>query len=463
MMKTFSFSSVSLFCLLSLGLGCVSTPSQAGWFSSNQEEACHCSLPNFTALVEANGKAVVNIQAIRTSDSGWFSTKGLLKPFGADSDEPTKENPELSGGSGFILSPDGLILTNAHLIDGAKEITVNLVDKRSFKAKLIGSDAKTDIALLKIEAKDLPTLRIGDSNHVKVGEWVAAIGSPFGLDNTMTAGIVSALSRNLPSEQYTPFIQTDVPVNPGNSGGPLFNMKGEVVGINSQIVTTSNGFQGLSFAIPINLAMQIKDQLLAQGRVNRGFIGVHIQEMDAKLQEALGLPSLEGALITEIDPHTPGETAGLKVGDVILSVNGQPIKDSFTLPRIISEAKPSEHLKLGINREGKAIHIEVVVAPAPQSNEELPSKNLEKIGIKLRELNHEEKARYPQGGLIVTSSKGRGLELGLNKDDVIEAINFHPLTSLESLKSLPQKQNWLLLVNRNGSHFFVARNQNDEP
>ena len=318
-------------------------------------------LPDFVQLVEKYGKGVVNISTVREArvvegaDPFGFDERhaeifrrfGFPFPFGGG----PRQEPERRGtGSGFIISADGLILTNHHVVDGADEIKVRLTDNREFTGKVLGSDAKTDIAVVKIEAKDLPYLTMGNSDELKVGEWVAAIGSPFGLDNTVTAGIVSAKSRKLPSDQYVPFIQTDVAVNPGNSGGPLFNMKGEVVGINSQIFSTSGGFMGLSFAIPSNLAMQIKDQLVKNGKVTRGRIGVVIQSVTQDLAESFGMKAPKGAIVSQVEKDGPAAKAGLQEGDIITAVNGKAIDDSVDMPVIIGSMAPGSIAKLSIIR-----------------------------------------------------------------------------------------------------------------
>ena len=260
--------------------------------------------------------------------------------------------PERRGqGSGFIIDPNGIILTNNHVVDGADEVTVHLTDKREFKAKVIGTDPKTDIAVIKIEGKNLPVVKLGKSDDVKVGEWVAAIGAPFGLDNTVTAGIVSAKSRNLPDEQFVPFIQTDVAVNPGNSGGPLFNMKGEVIGINSQIFSTSGGFMGLSFAIPIDLAVQIKDELMKNGKVSRGRLGILMQQLTPELAKSFNLKDAKGALIAQIEKDGPADKAGLRDGDIVIEYNGKPIADIRELSQAVASTKPGAKVKVKAMRE----------------------------------------------------------------------------------------------------------------
>src|SRR5207245_2723506 len=325
-------------------------------------------LPDFTRLVEEQGSAVVNIsttQAVRR-------TSALPQIPGMEDDEiqeffrrfiprqqpgvpgpgPGPRSESRSLGSGFILSADGYIMTNAHVLEGADEINVRFTDKREFKAKVVGADRRTDRALIKIDATGLPAVRMGDPNRLKVGEWVVAIGSPFGFDSTVTAGIVSAKGRSLPQENFVPFIQTDVAINPGNSGGPLFNMRGEVVGINSQIYSRTGGFMGLSFAIPIDVAMEVQSQLRQFGRVSRGRIGVVIQEVSKELAESFGLSRPSGALVNSVEKGGPAEKAGVETGDIILKFDGKSVSTSSELPRIVGSTKPGNKVALEVWRKG---------------------------------------------------------------------------------------------------------------
>ncbi|MEO6146124.1 MAG: Do family serine endopeptidase, partial [Sulfuriferula sp.] len=315
-------------------------------------------LPDFTGLVQKYGPTVVNItstQLVKPGSQGQtMSEQDMLEffrrfmppgsiPDGAmpSPQQPApSEVPVRSSGSGFIISPDGYILTNAHVVDGADEVTVKLTDRREFRAKVIGADKRSDVALIKINATNLPQVVIGKPDQIKVGEWVIAIGSPFGFENSVTAGIVSATGRALPNDSYVPFIQTDAAVNPGNSGGPLFNMNGEVIGINSEILSRSGGYMGLSFAIPIDVAMQVADQLKTQGKVSRGRLGVVIQEVNAGNADAFGLPKPAGALVSGVEKDSPAEKAGVQVGDVILKFDGKTINGSFDLPRLVAATKP---------------------------------------------------------------------------------------------------------------------------
>lgn len=427
-------------------------------------------LPDFVQLVEKYGKGVVNISTVREArvvegaDPFGFDERhaeifrrfGFPFPFGGG----PRQEPERRGtGSGFIISADGLILTNHHVVDGADEIKVRLTDNREFTGKVLGSDAKTDIAVVKIEAKDLPYLTMGNSDELKVGEWVAAIGSPFGLDNTVTSGIVSAKSRKLPSDQYVPFIQTDVAVNPGNSGGPLFNMKGEVVGINSQIFSTSGGFMGLSFAIPSNLAMQIKDQLVKNGKVTRGRIGVVIQSVTQDLAESFGMKAPKGAIVSQVEKDGPAAKAGLQEGDIITAVNGKAIDDSVDMPVIIGSMAPGSIAKLSIIRNNKDMTLDVKVEEAPnESTSSNASKTAaaNKLGVTVRPLNDEEKAKAETEGLLVTESTGAARKAGIREGDIIVNVNGVKIKKTDDLaRVLEKNKNLRVLVQRRDGRIFI--------
>lgn len=427
-------------------------------------------LPDFVQLVEKYGKGVVNISTVREArvvegaDPFGFDERhaeifrrfGFPFPFGGG----PRQEPERRGtGSGFIISADGLILTNHHVVDGADEIKVRLTDNREFTGKVLGSDAKTDIAVVKIEAKDLPYLTMGNSDELKVGEWVAAIGSPFGLDNTVTAGIVSAKSRKLPSDQYVPFIQTDVAVNPGNSGGPLFNMKGEVVGINSQIFSTSGGFMGLSFAIPSNLAMQIKDQLVKNGKVTRGRIGVVIQSVTQDLAESFGMKAPKGAIVSQVEKDGPAAKAGLQEGDIITAVNGKAIDDSVDMPVIIGSMAPGSIAKLSIIRNNKDITLDVKVEEAPNesaSSNASKTAAANKLGVTVRPLNDEEKAKAETEGLLVTESTGAARKAGIREGDIIVNVNGVKIKKTDDLaRVLEKNKNLRVLVQRRDGRIFI--------
>lgn len=427
-------------------------------------------LPDFVQLVEKYGKGVVNISTVREArvvegaDPFGFDERhaeifrrfGFPFPFGGG----PRQEPERRGtGSGFIISADGLILTNHHVVDGADEIKVRLTDNREFTGKVLGSDAKTDIAVVKIDAKDLPYLTMGNSDELKVGEWVAAIGSPFGLDNTVTSGIVSAKSRKLPSDQYVPFIQTDVAVNPGNSGGPLFNMKGEVVGINSQIFSTSGGFMGLSFAIPSNLAMQIKDQLVKNGKVTRGRIGVVIQSVTQDLAESFGMKTPKGAIVSQVEKDGPAEKAGLQEGDIITAVNGRAIDDSVDMPVIIGSMAPGSIAKLSIIRNNKDMTLDVKVEEAPNesaSSNASKTAAANKLGVTVRPLNDEEKAKAETEGLLVTKSTGAARKAGIREGDIIVNVNGVKIKKTDDLaRVLEKNKNLRVLVQRRDGRIFI--------
>ena len=396
-------------------------------------------LPDFSALVEKVGPAVVNIsvtsvQKPADDESGidandpffdFFRRFGIPVP-GAQGGQAQPRVTQ-GVGSGFIISPDGYVLTNTHVVAGATEVTVKLTDKREFKAKVIGSDQRTDVALIKIDGKDLPTVRLGDAEHAKVGEWVIAVGSPFGFDNTVTAGIISAKSRRLPDETYVPFLQTDVAINPGNSGGPLFNLNGDVIGINSQIYSRSGGFMGISFAIPIDVAIQVKDQLQKHGKVTRGRLGVLLQEFDDDLAQNFGLAKAKGALVAQVETGGPAAHAGIESGDIILSVDGKPVADVGDLPRLIGERHPGEKVKLGIwrNKANKEISVTLaeqtdgVAAVVPGDK---PATG--KLGAEVRPLTSAEASQLGvPGGLVIERASGVAAKIGLKRGDVILAIN----------------------------------------
>ena len=433
--------------------------------------------PDFTRIVEDNGPSVVNVSVSRATPAaaqGQMPGVPGLSPddpmqeffrrFGKPGPQGPRGEPEVQRGlgSGFIISSDGVILTNAHVVAEASEITVKLTDRREFEARVLGVDKRTDIAVLKIDAKNLPAVKIGHASELKVGEWVAAIGSPFGFENTITSGIVSAKARALPDENYVPFIQTDVAVNPGNSGGPLFNMDGEVVGINSQIFSRTGGFMGLSFAIPIDVAMQVKDDLVHNGKVTRGRIGVQIQDVNQALANSFGLPKPQGALISGVEPGSPAEQAGLKSGDVVLGVNGKAINQLSELSGAIAATKPGNNARLQIWREGKSRDVDVKVAELMEqkvaANTGGDSQTSAKLGLTVRELAPEERAQLKtEGGLVVQNASGPAARAGIQPGDVILALNDTPLKSVEQLKSLMKKteKTIALLIQRDANRMYV--------
>ncbi len=400
-------------------------------------------LPDFTELAEKQGAAVVNISTTQVTRSSQMS------PFPFDENDPAfeffkrfiprhpggaapREFENKSLGSGFIVSGDGFILTNAHVVDGADEVTVRLTDKREFKAKIIGADKRTDVALIRIEASGLPAVKLGDPAQLKVGEWVVAIGSPFGFDNSVTAGIVSAKGRSLPQENYVPFIQTDVAINPGNSGGPLFNMRGEVVGINSQIYSRSGGYMGVSFAIPIDVAMEIQNQLRASGKVSRGRLGVEIQEVNKELAESLGLSKPMGAVVNAVEKGGPADKAGLEPGDVILKFDGKPINASADLPRLVAATKPGTRSTLQVWRKGTTRDIAVTVgemvdektaANRQGRGAKPPEQQANRLGLVVSELSVEQKRELKMSsGLLVEDVRGAGSRTDLRPGDIIVAL-----------------------------------------
>ena len=374
-------------------------------------------------------------------------------------------------GSGFIISPDGYILTNNHVIADADEILVRLADRSELKAKLVGTDPRSDVALLKIEGKDLPVLKLGKSQDLKAGQWVVAIGSPFGFDHTVTQGIVSAIGRSLPNENYVPFIQTDVPINPGNSGGPLFNLAGEVVGINSQIYTRSGGFMGVSFAIPIDVAMDVSNQLKSGGKVSRGWLGVVIQEVNKDLAESFGLDKPAGALVAQIQDDGPAAKGGLQVGDVILSMNGQPIVMSADLPHLVGALKAGSKAKLEVIREGKRQNVELTVGAIPEEGATLDAlgntkpgaeRSSNRLGIAVAELTDEQKKSFDlkSGVVIKEVQDGPASLIGLQPGDVITHLNNQAIETTKQFtdiaKALPKNRSVSMRVLRQGRASFIT-------
>jgi serine protease Do len=441
--------------------------------------AAPAGLPDFTTIVEKEGKAVVNISttaSIREEEAAPGidpETLDLLRRFGfpvppsARGGQPRQHQAQ-SLGSGFIIDSNGYILTNAHVVAKADEITVKMVDKRSFKAKVVGADARTDVALLKIEASNLPKVDLGDANKLKQGEWVMAIGQPFGLDNTVTAGIVSAKGRSLPDENFVPFIQTDVAINPGNSGGPLFNMNGEVVGINSQIYSRSGGYMGLSFSIPIDVAMKVADELKASGKVTRGRIGVSIQDVSEDLAKSFGLSKATGALLSSVEKDGPAEKAGLKAGDILLKFNGQTIANSGELPRIVSAVKPGSKVPVQVWRDKAAREFQVTVGQLEESDKSTEAReykggrgDADKFGLSVQELNPRQlKQLNLNFGLVVREATGVAAKSGLQAGDVIVGVAGQDLTNTaqlrKALNDLKPNESLPLRVMRNGNPAFVV-------
>ena len=435
-------------------------------------------LPDFARIVESEGKAVVNVSTTSTIKQNVSSLpEGMegdpfFEFFRRFAPQQQQERQERSLGSGFIISADGYLLTNAHVVARADEITVTLTDKREFKAKVIGSDARTDVALLKIEAKDLPVARLGNMADVRVGEWVLAIGSPFGFENTVTSGIVSAKNRLLPDENFVPFLQTDAAVNPGNSGGPLFNMKGEVIGINSQIYSRSGGFMGISFSIPIDVAMNVADQLKATGKVSRGRIGVAIQELSKDLATSFGLSKPAGALVNEVEKKSPADKAGLRAGDIILSVAGQAVASSSDLPRLIGAIRPGQPVALEVWRNRASLKLSVVPEElknedartaqreyrAPQATPD--AQNMKQLGLALAELTPQQLAKAGiKYGLQVRRASGLAARAGVQAGDVIVGLGGEAISSFGQFKAAvtgaPKGSTLALQVLRQGMTLFI--------
>ncbi len=461
--------------------------------------------PDFTQITQRFGPAVVNISvsglrhvsangdeaddeeadeapAPRQRGRGNGGGQGAMPGFpGVDPNDPffqffrrfqapggqgmmPRDVPMRGQGSGFIVSADGTILTNAHVVRGAKEVTVKLTDRREYSAKVLGADAKTDIAVLKIDAKNLPTVPLGSVRNLQVGEWVLAIGAPFGFENTVTAGVVSAKGRSLPDDSFVPFIQTDAAVNPGNSGGPLFNSRGEVVGINSQIYSRTGGYQGVSFAIPIDVALKVKDQIVATGHAQHARLGVAVQEVNQAFADSFKLDKPEGALVSNVEPGTAADKGGLKTGDIITGVNGQPIVASGDLPAVIGQAAPGEKVSLQIIRQGKREQLNVTLGNASDKASKVAQADgpgnmaKGKLGLALRELAPQEKreAGVPQG-LLVERAGGAAALAGVQPGDVLVAVNGTPVKSVEQVRDVVAQsgKSVALLIQRDGAKIFV--------
>ncbi|WP_430736662.1 DegQ family serine endoprotease [Pseudomonas parafulva] len=443
------------------------------------------ALPDFTTLVEQASPAVVNISTKqklpdrRVAAGQMPDLEGLPPMFREFFERNMPQQPRSprgdrqreaqSLGSGFIISPDGYVLTNNHVVADADEIIVRLSDRSELQAKLVGTDPRTDVALLKVDGKNLPTVKLGDSEKLKVGEWVLAIGSPFGFDHSVTKGIVSAKGRTLPNDSYVPFIQTDVAINPGNSGGPLFNMKGEVVGINSQIFTRSGGFMGLSFAIPIDVALDVSNQLKKDGKVSRGWLGVVIQEVNKDLAESFGLDKPAGALVVQVLDNGPAAKGGLQVGDVILSMNGQPIVMSADLPHLVGGLKDGQKAKLEIIRGGKRQTLDVTIGALPEDDADIGTggqagaeRNSNRLGVSVADLSDEQKKSLElKGGVVIKEVQdGPAALIGLRPGDVISHLNNQAIGSAkqftEIAKELPKNRSVSMRVLRQGRASFIT-------
>ncbi|MGM0434204.1 MAG: DegQ family serine endoprotease [Pseudomonadota bacterium] len=436
-------------------------------------------LPDFTGLVEDNADVVVNISTTSTSSSSRGAT-----PFGGQMEElpeffqeffkdrfrgqmPDRQPEHQSMGSGFIVSSDGYILTNNHVVENADEIIVRMNDRREMEAEVVGADARSDIAVLKVDAEDLPTAKIGSSSDLSVGEWVFAIGSPFGFDYTVTSGIVSAKGRSLPRDNYIPFIQTDVAINPGNSGGPLFNMDGEVIGVNSQIYTRSGGFMGVSFAIPMDVAMDVFDQLRDEGSVTRGWLGVMIQEVNRDLAETFGLERPHGALVADVVPDSPAAEAGLQQGDVILEFDGEEITRSSDLPPKVGQADVGSEAELTVMRDGERITVPFTVGELPEDGQQAQQQSAEPdtgnpLGLRVEPLPEQLARQWDLDGGVLVTEVGRGpaRQAGIRRNDVIRKIGNQGVTGVdefrEAVSALPAGKPVAVTLVRQGNPRIVA-------
>ena len=447
------------------------------------------TLPDFPQITQRFGPAVVNISVMggakamddvalapgesdeEDSDSSKSAPADPLQEFfrrfqpgqgrglghGAPSERITRAQ-----GSGFIVSSDGIILTNAHVVKGAKEVTVKLTDRREYRAKVLGADPKTDVAVLRIDAKNLPVVQLGKVADLRVGEWVLAIGSPFGFENTVTAGVVSAKGRSLPDDSAVPFIQTDVPINPGNSGGPLFNSRGQVVGINSQIYSRSGGYQGVSFAIPIEVASRIQQQIVATGKAEHARLGVAVQEVNQAFADSFKLDRPEGALVSSVDKNGPAAKAGLEPGDVVRKIDGQPIVGSGDLPAFVGQALPGQKVTLEIWRNGEARTLSAVLGDASDKAAKVakdkPDAGKGKLGLALRPLQPEEKQQIGvKDGLVVADAAGPAAEAGITQGEVLLSINGSPAGDIEAVRAAMAKagKTVAVLIWRDGNRIFV--------
>lgn len=448
-------------------------------------QAALAQLPDFTQLVKEKGGAVVNVSRVQKNEEPEQMAELPQVPEGAPLDEFLKHffrgQPGLEGrgfmpreskslGSGFIISSDGYVLTNHHVVKGADQIIVKLSDRRELEAKLIGSDPRSDVALLKMDANDLPVVSIGSAERLQVGEWVLAIGTPFGFEQSVTAGIVSAKGRSLPGDNYVPFIQTDVAINPGNSGGPLFNMNGEVVGMNSQIYSRTGGYMGVSFAIPINVVMNVVDQLKTTGKVKRGWLGVQIQDVTRELAESFGMKKPHGALVASVIPGSPAQMAGIQIGDIIIDFDGKEIEVSAELPPIVGMTPLNKNTRMKVIRQGDLKTIKVKVGLLPEqketqlANSAKPGEKINKrFGIVISDLTTEERVQFQvdkNGVLVQRIMKGSAREAGIQPGDVILQIKNNIIRDAADfdkiVDSLPVGKSVAVLIQRRGNPVFLA-------
>ena len=449
------------------------------------------SLPDFIPLVEKNAAAVVNISTILKKSNASPQVRGHNMPdipkdspfydffnkfFGEIPRDMSPHQQRTSLGSGFIMSNDGYIITNNHVVKDADEIIVRLSDRREFVAEVIGVDERSDIAVLKIEGKRLPILKLGDSSRLKVGEWVLAIGSPFGFDHSVTQGIISAMGRSLPNENYVPFIQTDVAINPGNSGGPLFNLQGEVIGVNSQIYSRTGGFMGMSFAIPVNVVKNVYQQLKEQGHVSRGWLGVLIQDVTRELAESFAMKKPHGALVAKVLSDSPAEKAGFKVGDVIVSFNGDKIDVSSDLPPMVGSTKVGKNVPVKVIRHGKPVNLEVKIAELPidenaklSSTRKNGSKKQNPLHVLVENLTEEQRKELEikDHGVIVSQiSPGPAYKAGVRNGDIVLLINNIKIKNAkhfdELVNQLPKDKSVPILIQRRGGPIFLALRLEDD-
>lgn len=447
--------------------------------------------PNFADITARNGAAVVNISVVGSSramsdDEGDQASERQPQGPGISPDDPFFEffrqfgipgmpggqgmgpraqqpdTPMRGQGSGFIVSSDGVILTNAHVVRGAKEVTVKLNDRREFRAKVLGADPKTDVAVLKIDASGLPTVKLGQTSQLRVGDWVLAIGSPFGFENSVTAGVVSAKGRSLPDDSFVPFLQTDVAINPGNSGGPLFNAQGEVVGINSQIYTRSGGYQGVSFAIPIELATRVQQQIQTTGKAQHAKLGVSVQEVNQAFADSFKLDKPEGALVASVEKNGPAAKAGLEPGDVVRKVDGKPVVGSGDLPAFIGQALPGQKVTLEVWRKGESKTLSATLGDASDKAVKVakssPDGDKGKLGLALRPLQPEEKQQIGvDSGLLVAQASGPAAAAGISQGDVLLSINGAPAGNVDEVRAAVAKadKTVAVLIWRDGNKIFV--------